>query len=613
MMVAWRGRFLNEKEYFMRNLIFYFLLFSNLLFCNIYFVDQKNPSSSDENSGTENSPFKTLKKAGEVAGPGDTVIVKEGIYREILEVKNSGTPDKPIIFKVKDGDKVFITGADIVKGWEKFEDKRPIWIKKNWEYKIWARGEEWKWRAEQVVVDDNLYDQVFSLKEMKPGSFLWDNDGKSLYIWLIPRPGSPFKELFNLPWWETPVNLYSDNPNERQVEVGIRSVCIKVEEKENIIISGFHIKYCANQAQFGAISVKGKNITIENCIVEFTNGVGISFSGENILIRNNISRYNGEAGAGSGFSKNLIFENNILLRNNYKGHSHGWEGGGIKICKSEKAIIRENKFIENNGPGLWLDWGNKEFIIEKNLSVRNIGSGIMVEVSPETPEDYKGPFKPGIIRNNISAFNKFDGTWGSGILLQLSSYTYILHNTVYGNEQFGIFLRYHPYANYGGGKDKKENIGYIHTLKNNVIMYNIVANNKGGQIYISPDPKDKPGAVKDIICDFNIFWDEENWNFIEYATKKRMWENMSSWSKWGKTETMGTYSVEERFKITGYDENSFQWDPKFVSPESLDFHVLPGSFAIGAARPHSFVEDDFYGKPRPRDRNPTIGAVEYIP
>ena len=595
-----------------------FILLSYFLYSNTYWVDQKNPNASDQNPGTKEKPWKTLKYAGEKAKAGDIVIVKAGIYRETLEIKNSGTKENPIVFKVAEGEKVYITGADIVKGWEKYikegaKSEKPIWIRKNWKYKIWSRGEEWQWRAEQVIVDDNLYQQVFSLKDMKPGSFFWDNEGESLYIWLETIPKLDQEEKFIAPWWENPVNLSSQDPNQRQVEASVRDVAILVKNKEYIHINGFHIKYCSNNAQFGAISIKGNNIILENCIVEFTNGCGISFSGENLIVRNNILRYNGQIGGGSGSSKNLILENNIFLRNNYKGHSHGWEAGGIKICKSEGAIIRGNKFIENNGPGLWLDWGNREFIIERNLSVGNIGSGIMVEVSPETPEDYKKVFKPSIIRNNICAFNKYDGTWGSGILLQLSSNTYILHNTCYGNEQFGIFLRYHPYANYGGGEDKKQDFGYIHTVRNNVVMYNIVANNKGGQIFITPDPFDKPGAVKNNICDYNLFWDEENYNYIEPALKKRMWETMSSWSKWGKIEMQGTYSVEERFKITGYDQHSFQSDPKFVSPFTLDFNLLPGSVAIGAAKPHEFVKDDFYGNLRPKDRNPSLGAIEFIP
>jgi len=76
---------------------------------NFYFVDQNNPNASDENPGTEELPWKTLKKACNTVVAGDTVIVKAGRYFEpnpetatwyrVLNVANSGTSDNPIIFK----------------------------------------------------------------------------------------------------------------------------------------------------------------------------------------------------------------------------------------------------------------------------------------------------------------------------------------------------------------------------------------------------------------------------------------------------------------------------------------------------------------------------------
>ncbi len=76
---------------------------------NFYFVDQNHSNASDENPGTEELPWKTLKKACNTVVAGDTVIVKAGRYFEpnpetatwyrVLNVANSGTSDNPIIFK----------------------------------------------------------------------------------------------------------------------------------------------------------------------------------------------------------------------------------------------------------------------------------------------------------------------------------------------------------------------------------------------------------------------------------------------------------------------------------------------------------------------------------
>ncbi len=68
----------------------------------IYYV---SPTGDDDNPGTEASPFKNIQKAADKVNPGDTVIVKDGIYTDtnsdniIVNFKNNGTSDKWITFK----------------------------------------------------------------------------------------------------------------------------------------------------------------------------------------------------------------------------------------------------------------------------------------------------------------------------------------------------------------------------------------------------------------------------------------------------------------------------------------------------------------------------------
>lgn len=78
-----------------------------------YYV-AKSGNASDDNPGTIDAPFLTISKAGQVAQAGDTVIVKEGTYRETVTVKNDGTPTAPIVFKAAEGEKVIISAAEEV-------------------------------------------------------------------------------------------------------------------------------------------------------------------------------------------------------------------------------------------------------------------------------------------------------------------------------------------------------------------------------------------------------------------------------------------------------------------------------------------------------------------
>ena len=59
------------------------------------------PAGADTNSGSARFPFRTIQKAADVAGAGDTVIVRSGSYtggRRIVSLSRSGAPGSPITF-----------------------------------------------------------------------------------------------------------------------------------------------------------------------------------------------------------------------------------------------------------------------------------------------------------------------------------------------------------------------------------------------------------------------------------------------------------------------------------------------------------------------------------
>ena len=59
----------------------------------LYHVD---PSGSDDNAGTAESPFRTVSKAAQVAQAGDECVVRPGVYRETVRLSASGTVGNPI-------------------------------------------------------------------------------------------------------------------------------------------------------------------------------------------------------------------------------------------------------------------------------------------------------------------------------------------------------------------------------------------------------------------------------------------------------------------------------------------------------------------------------------
>jgi hypothetical protein len=92
-----------------------------------YEVAQLNPQASDNGDGTPERPWKTITKAAGKAGPGDTVVVRDGIYREQVVVKQNGTAQAPTLFEAAPGAQVVLTGADQLTGWQKAGGAQPIY------------------------------------------------------------------------------------------------------------------------------------------------------------------------------------------------------------------------------------------------------------------------------------------------------------------------------------------------------------------------------------------------------------------------------------------------------------------------------------------------------
>lgn len=580
-----------------------------------YHVSQRAAGADDANTGTVDKPLKTLAALQARLKPGDTAIVHAGLYREKLVMDTAGTREKPIALRAAPGESVIVTGADRVQGWQREAAPaggapRAVWIKDGWTHRNAVQSphqpgdeERARWDPSQVFVDGIYCAQVMRRDDMEPGTFYLDTTANRLYLWMPPVPGADKREgISTVDWWSGPVNLASEDPNDHMVEVSVRNVCLKIGD--HTVLDGFHVRYCAANALNGAIYGKGDGFTIENCVAEWSNGGGIFPSGSNWVVRNCTARYNGYIGGDAHGYANCLFENNTMARNNYKGFDTHWSGGGFKICNSRGVTVRNCRFVENNGVGLWFDINCTGNILERNLVVGNYGGGIMMEVThgnslaPPSSDP-----NPNIIRNNICAYTRYDGTYGSGIMLMQARNNEVYNNTCVGNDQFGVFLRFHPYL-YGPDRMAQR-------LSDNSVFNNLCSDNAMGPIFIMPPPLKQSELVTNNVSDFNLFYDAVTVDNIDRFSGRPFARTSSKNQRWAKVAIGGTFSTEELFLMWGQEEHSIQANPLFVSPRSMDFSVVSGSPAIGNGKKLPGLKDDFFGQPRPVKDRPTIGAVEY--
>ena len=148
-----------------------------------YYVAQGVATAADTNPGTEAKPFLTiggaLKAVAARLGPGDTLRIKEGVYRERISLrakdgKGDGTViasgasyNRAISFAGVPGDHVVLSGSDVVTGLKPF--KEDIWVQAGWEP-----------NSQQVFVDGKPLEQIGGKMSEIINFWGWKHKGKGL-------------------------------------------------------------------------------------------------------------------------------------------------------------------------------------------------------------------------------------------------------------------------------------------------------------------------------------------------------------------------------------------------------------------------------------------------
>jgi len=512
-----------------------------------YHVAQKSAQAADTNPGTEAAPWKTFTKAAAELGPGDTAVIHEGIYREWVNPARSGSASAPIVFQAAAGESVVLTGADIVSGWVRGEGH--VWKKESWQHRFATHPNDDRHRlvgrCEQLIVDGQLLKQVERVEDVAAGTFCADTDKQVLYVWLAG----------------------DEDPNGHVVEAAVRGICFGPgwgrEPRHHIVLRGITIRHAANMAQRGALFAAGDGWLVEDCVVEWTNGSGISFRGDDVTFRRVCSRHNGQQGLGGG-GRRFCLEEVTLDHNNVKGFDQDWEAGGTKIALSRDGIVRRCRAIANTGVGIWFDIDVRDVLVEECFAQDNAGHGIFVEIS--------GGFT---VRNNLCVRNGTEDRWGSGgIALGESDHCTIENNTCVLNPT-GISLREQgprTCRNVDGGQATY----HVHDV---VVRRNICALNSRYQVglwwdnsFFGAHPSASRGALgtpydpgqNNIRFDQNLFWTADQqalalWG-CPWRPKHKKYADLTAWQQ-----------------EQAQDQQSLAADPQFFSPANGDWRLRPES------------------------------------
>ncbi len=304
-----------------------------------FYVDNSSASCSSAGPGTEAQPYCTISAA--VAGqhgPGTTILVKPGIYREMVTINFSGAAGNPFVIKALGGP-VVVDGSDDYTGTSKWS---------SYTGNVYLASAVTTAPSQVFVDGTRLSVSTASPAFLATNSFVWVS-GQGLYV-----------------------NIGGPNPGTRTTLVGKRASAFYVTSRSYVTIEGFTTTHCDDKAiRLGSSS---NFVTIRNntCTLSFRYGIYVAGC-NNVLIEKNSVSDNADHGimltnSSTIGSRNCVIQDNESFRN---AHQTIRRAVGIILYGSPANLIQRNRLHDNQDTGLQIETGSDSCVSIQNRSWNN--------------------------------------------------------------------------------------------------------------------------------------------------------------------------------------------------------------------------------------------------
>jgi len=246
-----------------------------------YYVDVKE--GNDGNAGAETSPFQTIQKAADVAKPGDNILIKEGVYKEFVTIKKSGTTSNRITFEGERGPngeyKTIIDPSITITEWSQASEVGQGVYKKNLGFDPREMTVDNKriGRINNNLMGDGSGFQLLA----KDSNAVTEFKGKTIKFW------DGIEAMYGYKNGITYIRFRnSDNPNEKSIKASPLGVGINLNNISNVTIKNILVRGARTSIKiYGSNS--SKNIIENNYLMNGAYRIYIQNGPSENIVRNN--------------------------------------------------------------------------------------------------------------------------------------------------------------------------------------------------------------------------------------------------------------------------------------------------------------------------------------
>ena len=354
-----------------------------------FWVDAAAVACSDTGSGTQAAPFCSISAAAKKAiGPGDTVHVAPGQYREQVTVAGSGASGAPITF-VGDAPGVVVLGTQALVGAARWTASSTT---------AWTTPYAPPSAPRQVFLDDSRLAAATSATTTTANSWFYDATAKLLYV-----------------------DIGGANPGDgHSVDAGAQSFGVTMTGRHDVVVSNIEFR---RQNLAGARLLTSSAVTLDQVTARWSasNGILVDTCTAGVVVRGASVDHTLSTGIRLTGTTGATVRDSTSHDNGLHGIGLATSPGNTLAGNTTYANVSLNPNATANG--IDVNTSSPDTVVSGNLSHDNQDSGIQV---------YSGSHRSVLVRN-ISWSN---GDHGFDTLS--STDVRYVNNTAWGNRRDGI-------------------------------------------------------------------------------------------------------------------------------------------------------------------------------